>query len=83
MCDPKEGILRFEQVQKVIAEQLNIDPENVKPESKLVEDLEADSLDVVELVTELEMSYQIEIPDEAMTTLVTVQDVVNYIEANK
>lgn len=40
-------------------------------------------MDVVELVTELEMSYQIEIPDEAMTTLVTVQDVVNYIEANK
>lgn len=73
----------FEQVQKVIAEQLNIDPAKVKPESKLVEDLEADSLDVVELVTELEMSYQIEIPDEAMTTLVTVQDVVNYIEANK
>ena len=73
----------FEQVQKVIAEQLNIDPANVTPESKLVEDLEADSLDVVELVTELEMSYQIEIPDEAMTTLVTVQDVVNYIEANK
>ena len=73
----------FEQVQKVIAEQLNIDPANVKLESKLVEDLEADSLDVVELVTELEMSYQIEIPDEAMTTLVTVQDVVNYIEANK
>ena len=50
----------FEQVQKVIAEQLNIDPANVKPESKLVEDLEADSLDVVELVTELEMSYQID-----------------------
>ncbi len=73
----------FEQVQKVIAEQLNIDPAKVTPESKLVEDLEADSLDVVELVTELEMSYQIEIPDEAMTTLVTVQDVVNYIEANK
>ena len=39
MCDPKEGILMFEQVQKVIAEQLNIDPANVKPESKLVEDL--------------------------------------------
>lgn len=73
----------FEQVQKVIAEQLNLDPSVVKPESKLVEDLKADSLDVVELVTELEMSYQIEIPDEAMTTLVTVQDVVNYIETNK
>lgn len=73
----------FEQVQKVIAEQLNLDPSAVKPESKLVEDLKADSLDVVELVTELEMSYQIEIPDEAMTTLVTVQDVVNYIETNK
>ena len=38
---------------------------------------------MVELVTELEMNYDIEIPDEAMTTLATVQDVVNYIEANK
>ncbi|MFR4250225.1 MAG: acyl carrier protein [Christensenellales bacterium] len=73
----------FQQVQKVIAEQLNIDVDRVKPESRLIEDLEADSLDVVELVTELEMNYDIEIPDEAMTTLATVQDVVNYIEANK
>ena len=73
----------FQQVQKVIAEQLNIDADRVKPESRLIEDLEADSLDVVELVTELEMNYDIEIPDEAMTTLATVQDVVNYIEANK
>ena len=73
----------FEEVQKVIAEQLGLDLAQVKPESRLVEDLEADSMDVVELVTELEMNYQIEIPDEAMTTLVTVQDVVNYIEANK
>ena len=73
----------FQQVQKVIAEQLNIDVDRVKPESRLIEDLETDSLDVVELVTELEMNYDIEIPDEAMTTLATVQDVVNYIEANK
>ena len=73
----------FQQVQKVIAEQLNIDVDRVKPESRLIEDLEADSLDVVELVTELEMNYDIEIPDEAMTTLATAQDVVNYIEANK
>ena len=73
----------FQQVQKVIAEQLNIDVDRVKPESRLIEDLEADSLDVVELVTELEMNYDIEIPDEAMTTLATVQDVVNYIETNK
>lgn len=73
----------FQQVQKVIAEQLNIDVDRVKPESRLIEDLEADSLDVVELVTELEMNYDIEIPDEAMTTLATVQDVVNYIEAKK
>ena len=46
----------FQQVQKVIAEQLNIDVDRVKPESRLIEDLEADSLDVVELVTELEMN---------------------------
>ena len=73
----------FEQIAAMIADQLGIDASTIKPESRLVEDLKADSLDVVELVTELEMNYDIEIPDEAMTTLATVQDVVNYIEANK
>ncbi len=73
----------FEQAQKVIAEQLKIDPAQVKPESRLVEDLHADSLDIVELVMELENAFDIQIPDEEMPNLSTVQDVVNYIETNK
>lgn len=73
----------FEQTQKVIAEQLKIDPAQVKPESRLVEDLHADSLDIVELVMELENTFDIQIPDEEMPKLSTVQDVVNYIEKNK
>ncbi len=73
----------FEQAQKVIAEQLKIDPAQVKPESRLVEDLHADSLDIVELVMELENTFDIQIPDEEMPKLSTVQDVVNYIEKNK
>lgn len=73
----------FEQAQKVIAEQLKIDPAQVKPESRLVEDLHADSLDIVELVMELENTFDIQIPDEEMPNLSTVQDVVNYIEKNQ
>lgn len=73
----------FEQAQKVIAEQLKIDPAQVKPESRLVEDLHADSLDIVELVMELENTFDIQIPDEEMPNLSSVQDVVNYIEKNK
>lgn len=73
----------FEQAQKVIAEQLKIDPAQIKPDSRLVEDLKADSLDIVELVMELENTFDIQIPDEEMPNLSTVQDVVNYIEKNK
>lgn len=73
----------LEQAQQVIAAQLKIDPAQVKPESRLVEDLKADSLDIVELIMELEQQFNIEIPDEAMPKLSTVQDVVNYIEQNK
>ena len=73
----------FEQAQKVIAEQLKIEPAQIKPDSRLVEDLKADSLDIVELVMELENTFDIQIPDEEMPNLSTVQDVVNYIEKNK
>ena len=73
----------LEQAQQVIAAQSKIDPAQVKPDSRLVEDLKADSLDIVELVMELEKQFNLEIPDEAMPQLSTVQDVVNYIEQNK
>lgn len=73
----------FDDVKAVVVEQLNANESEVKPESKFVEDLGADSLDVVELVMALEEKFEIEIPDEAAEKIATVGDVVAYIEANK
>ncbi|MRJ07252.1 MAG: acyl carrier protein [Epsilonproteobacteria bacterium] len=70
----------FEEVKKIIKEQLNISEEEIKPESKFVEDLGADSLDIVELMMSLEEKFQIEIPDSEAEKMQTVQDVVNYIK---
>ena len=70
----------FEQVAGMIAEQLGIDAAGIKPESRLVEDLKADSLDVVAMVMEMESQYGIQIPDEDLTKLKTVADVMQYIQ---
>lgn len=73
----------FDDVKAVIVEQLSVNADEVKLESKFVEDLGADSLDVVELVMELENKFSIEIPDEEAEKISTVKDVVDYIENNK
>jgi len=73
----------FDDVKEVIVEQLNVNGDEVKLESNFVEDLGADSLDVVELVMALEEKFEIEIPDEAAEKIATVKDVVDYIENNK
>ena len=73
----------FEQVKEVIVEQLNVAPEEVKPEAKFVEDLGADSLDVVEMIMALEEKFEIEIPDSEAEKIQTVQDVVDYIQKAK
>ncbi len=65
---------------KIIAEKLGIDEEEVKPEASFIDDLGADSLDIVELVMELEEEYGIEIPDEDAEKIKTVQDAINYIK---
>lgn len=70
----------FEKVQKVIAEQLDIDPETITPETNIYDDLGADSLDAVELVMSLEDEYGITIPDEAANDLTTVGRIVEYLE---
>jgi len=70
----------FEQVKEVVVEQLNVNPDEVKPESRFVEDLGADSLDVVELVMALEEKFGIEIPDEDAEKIQTVADAVKYIQ---
>ena len=73
----------FDEVKEVIVEQLNVSPDEVKPESRFVEDLGADSLDVVEMIMALEEKFEIEIPDSDAENIKTVQDVVDYIENAK
>jgi len=68
-------------VKEVIVEQLGVDPERVKPEASFIDDLGADSLDIVELVMAMEEEFGIEIPDEDAEKLKTVGDVCNYLQA--
>ncbi|KUO75157.1 MAG: acyl carrier protein [Clostridia bacterium BRH_c25] len=73
----------FEKVQEKVAEQLGVDAEEVTLESSFIDDLGADSLDIVELLMALEEEFDIEIPDEEAEKLATVGDVVDYIKNNK
>lgn len=73
----------FEKVQEKVAEQLSIDSDDITMESSFIEDLGADSLDIVELLMALEEEFDIEIPDEEAEKLVTVGDVVDYIKNNQ
>lgn len=70
----------FDDVRDVVVEQLSVSPEAVKLESKIIEDLGADSLDVVELVMALEEKFEVEIPDSEAEKLISINDVVAYIE---
>lgn len=70
----------FEKVRDIIAEQLNLNKDNITPETNLQDDLHLDSLDLIEYVVVVEHEFDVEIPDEDMPKLQTVQDVVNYIE---
>ncbi|MBD3808669.1 MAG: acyl carrier protein [Epsilonproteobacteria bacterium] len=73
----------FDEVKDVVVEQLNVSPDEVKEDSRFVEDLGADSLDVVELVMALEEKFDIEIPDDQAEKIATVADAINFIESNK
>ena len=71
----------FEKVQKLLAEALNIDPAKITLESNIVQDLGADSLDMVEMLMSLEDNFGITVPDEVANDLVTVGSIVKYIES--
>jgi acyl carrier protein len=67
-------------VKDIIVEQLGVNPEQVTPQASFIEDLGADSLDIVELVMAFEEEFGVEVPDEDAEKLQTVGDVVKYIE---
>ncbi|MCB9529069.1 MAG: acyl carrier protein [Myxococcales bacterium] len=69
-----------EKVRAIIVEQLDANAEEVVPEALFVEDLGADSLDLVELVMQMEDEFDVEIPDEDAENIRTVQDAINYVQ---
>lgn len=71
----------FERVKKIIVDRLDVDEEEVKMESSFKDDLGADSLDIVELVMELEDEFEMEIADEDAEKISTVGEAVNYIKS--
>lgn len=72
----------FAKVKSIIVEELGVDADAVTPEASFVDDLGADSLDIVELIMELEEQFDLQIPDEEAEKIQTVQDAVNYIQEN-
>lgn len=73
----------LEKVIEILANQLDVDAEEIKADTNILEDLEADSLDVMDIMSELEEEFELEIDDEAIEGLTTPQKIVDYIENNK
>ena len=73
----------FEKIRDVLVNAIHVDADLIKPEAKLKEDLDIDSLSAVELALELETSFDIRIEDEELLKLITVQDVVDIVERKK
>ena len=73
----------FEKVKGIIVEQLNANAEAVKPDASFIDDLGADSLDIVELIMALEEEFDLQIPDSEAEKIMSVGDVVEYIKNNK
>mgnify|MGYP001158140282 FL=1 len=70
-------------VKQIVIEHLGIEESKVTPESKFIDDLGADSLDTVELVMAFEEKFNIEIPDDAAETILTVKDAIDFIQNKK
>ena len=72
----------FEKIRALLAEQLDVDPAKITLESDIMSDFEADSLDIVDMVMTLEDEFGIEVPDDAIESLRTVGDVVNFVDSH-
>ena len=70
----------FERIRDYLADQLDVEPEKITPESDIINDFDADSLDVIDMITTLSDEFGVDIPDEDSETFHTVGDVVAYVE---
>ena len=73
----------WEKIQYIISEVLGVEKDEITMESNLTDDLNADSLDALDIVTEIEEKLSVKIPDEDFTKFATVKDIVEYIESNQ
>ena len=73
--------MEFEKIQAIIAKVLNIDASKITPETTFVDDLDADSLDVLQIIMGIEDEFHIQIPDDAADNIITVADAVNQIKS--
>jgi acyl carrier protein len=73
----------FDKVKEILVDQLDVAEDAITLESSITDDLGADSLDVVDLVMSLEEEFDIEIPDEEIESIKTVEDIVRFVEAKK
>lgn len=72
----------LEKVKAILSEQFDVEEDSITPDTNLSEDLEAESLDVVDLLMSIEDEFEIEVPDEEIENIKTVDQLVKYIEAN-
>ena len=72
-----------ERVKKIVVEHLGVEEDKVTPDASFIDDLGADSLDIVELVMAFEEEFGVEIPDDAAEEITTVKDAIDYIDQNK
>lgn len=72
----------FDKVSQILSEELGLDPESIDMEANFIEDLNADSLDIVDLIVEMEHEFDLSIPDDEAEQIRTVGDAVNYIANN-
>ena len=72
-----------DRVKKIVVEHLGVEEDKVTPDASFIDDLGADSLDIVELVMAFEEEFGVEIPDDAAEKISTVKDAIDYIEQNK
>ena len=75
--------MTFDKIKSILAEQLDVDAETLTMETDIAKDLNADSLDVVEILMSLEDEFSVEIPDEEIENIKTIGDLVGYIENNQ